>query len=163
MRHTSPHDVWGNSEGRIYDYSHTKRSVFIPGGLWKQVCKWSNVSTMDFVWGPVFDVVGALMKTRHASRRTKHASEVQIWPLCRTGISRCIYSLTPNLTGNQMTGSAFVAPRAQNQNASVLSFLRMYIQIEWRHRWLYRITPSVVHQGFTKLPENPDVSRYLFG
>lgn len=23
--------------------------------------------------------------------------------------------------------------------------------------WLYRVRPSVAHQGFTKLPDNPDV------
>ncbi|KAJ7163880.1 homogentisate 1,2-dioxygenase [Mycena crocata] len=39
-----------------------------------------------------------------------------------------------------MTGSSFVAPRVDNQSA-----------------WLYRIRPSVAHQGFTKLPENPDL------
>ncbi|KAJ4480188.1 homogentisate 1,2-dioxygenase [Lentinula aciculospora] len=39
-----------------------------------------------------------------------------------------------------MTGSSFVAPRADNLNA-----------------WLYRIRPSVAHQGFSKLPENPDL------
>ncbi|KAJ6553584.1 homogentisate 1,2-dioxygenase [Mycena vulgaris] len=39
-----------------------------------------------------------------------------------------------------LTGSSFVAPRAENQSA-----------------WLYRIRPSVAHQGFTKLPENPDL------
>ncbi|KAJ7082869.1 homogentisate 1,2-dioxygenase [Mycena belliarum] len=39
-----------------------------------------------------------------------------------------------------MTGASFVAPRAENQSA-----------------WLYRIRPSVAHQGFTKLPENPDL------
>jgi len=39
-----------------------------------------------------------------------------------------------------MTGSSFVAPRAENLSA-----------------WLYRIRPSVAHQGFTKLPENPDL------
>jgi len=37
MRHTSPHDVWNNSEGRIYDYSHTTRSVF---GLRLRACLW---------------------------------------------------------------------------------------------------------------------------
>ncbi|KAF9069606.1 homogentisate 1,2-dioxygenase [Rhodocollybia butyracea] len=39
-----------------------------------------------------------------------------------------------------MTGASFVAPRAENLNA-----------------WLYRIRPSVAHQGFSKLPENPDL------
>ncbi|KAJ6549472.1 homogentisate 1,2-dioxygenase [Mycena sp. CBHHK59/15] len=39
-----------------------------------------------------------------------------------------------------MTGSSFVAPRVDNQSA-----------------WLYRIRPSVAHQGFTKLPDNPDL------
>ncbi|GAW08883.1 homogentisate -dioxygenase [Lentinula edodes] len=38
-----------------------------------------------------------------------------------------------------MTGASFVAPRAENLNA-----------------WLYRIRPSVAHQGFSKLPDNPD-------
>ncbi|KZT35455.1 Homogentisate 1,2-dioxygenase [Sistotremastrum suecicum HHB10207 ss-3] len=39
-----------------------------------------------------------------------------------------------------MTGTSFVAPRAENQNA-----------------WLYRIRPAVAHQGFTRLPESPDL------
>ncbi|KAF9478838.1 homogentisate 1,2-dioxygenase [Pholiota conissans] len=39
-----------------------------------------------------------------------------------------------------MTGASFVAPRAENLNA-----------------WLYRIRPSVAHQGFTRLPDNPDL------
>ncbi|KAJ7215701.1 homogentisate 1,2-dioxygenase [Mycena haematopus] len=39
-----------------------------------------------------------------------------------------------------MTGSSFVAPRVENQSA-----------------WLYRIRPSVAHQGFTRLPDNPDL------
>ncbi|KAE9384602.1 homogentisate 1,2-dioxygenase [Gymnopus androsaceus JB14] len=39
-----------------------------------------------------------------------------------------------------MTGSSFVAPRTENLNA-----------------WLYRIRPSVAHQGFTRLPDNPDL------
>lgn len=29
------------------------------------------------------------------------------------------------------------------------------------NRWMYRIRPAVVHQGFTKLPNNPDVSHPL--
>ncbi|RDL37281.1 putative homogentisate 1,2-dioxygenase [Venustampulla echinocandica] len=39
----------------------------------------------------------------------------------------------------QMTGSAFVAPRASNKNS-----------------WLYRVRPAVAHEGFTDLPDNPD-------
>jgi len=39
-----------------------------------------------------------------------------------------------------MTGSSFVAPRAESLTA-----------------WLYRIRPSVAHQGFTRLPDNPDL------
>ncbi|KAJ6483829.1 homogentisate 1,2-dioxygenase [Mycena vitilis] len=39
-----------------------------------------------------------------------------------------------------MTGTSFVAPRAENQSA-----------------WLYRIRPSVAHQGFNRLPDNPDL------
>ncbi|KAF5349996.1 hypothetical protein D9756_009226 [Leucocoprinus leucothites] len=39
-----------------------------------------------------------------------------------------------------MTGSPFVAPRHENMQA-----------------WLYRIRPSVAHQGFTRLPDNPDM------
>jgi homogentisate 1,2-dioxygenase len=39
-----------------------------------------------------------------------------------------------------MTGSSFVAPRAENLNA-----------------WLYRIRPSVAHKGFTRLQDNPDL------
>ncbi|XP_006459014.1 hypothetical protein AGABI2DRAFT_200921 [Agaricus bisporus var. bisporus H97] len=39
-----------------------------------------------------------------------------------------------------MTGASFVAPRAENRLA-----------------WLYRIRPSVAHQGFTRLPDNPDL------
>lgn len=39
-----------------------------------------------------------------------------------------------------MTGSPFIAPRHENLNA-----------------FLYRIRPSVAHQGFTALPDNPDL------
>jgi len=44
-----------------------------------------------------------------------------------------------------MTGTSFVAPRHQNQNA-----------------WLYRIRPAVAHQGFTALPEHPDLESNFF-
>ncbi|EEB86723.1 hypothetical protein MPER_16217, partial [Moniliophthora perniciosa FA553] len=40
----------------------------------------------------------------------------------------------------QMTGNPFTAPRAENL-----------------HAFLYRIRPSVAHQGFSKLPDNPDL------
>lgn len=45
-----------------------------------------------------------------------------------------------DLYAEGITGSSFVAPRAENL-----------------HVLVYRIRPSVVHQGFTKLPDNPDV------
>ncbi|KAH7336479.1 putative homogentisate 1,2-dioxygenase [Rhexocercosporidium sp. MPI-PUGE-AT-0058] len=40
----------------------------------------------------------------------------------------------------QITGSAFVAPRSANKKA-----------------WLYRMRPAVAHRGFTSLPDNPDM------
>ncbi|KAI9053700.1 hypothetical protein LZ554_002653 [Drepanopeziza brunnea f. sp. 'monogermtubi'] len=43
------------------------------------------------------------------------------------------------LYAEQMTASAFVAPRHLNKKA-----------------WLYRARPSVAHQGFVDLPDNPD-------
>jgi len=43
------------------------------------------------------------------------------------------------LYAEQMTASAFVAPRHLNKRS-----------------WLYRARPAVAHQGFTDLPENPD-------
>ncbi|KAF3039460.1 hypothetical protein E8E11_005624 [Didymella keratinophila] len=43
------------------------------------------------------------------------------------------------LYAEQMTASAFVAPRHVNKKA-----------------WLYRARPAVAHQGFTDLPDNPD-------
>ncbi|KUJ11587.1 homogentisate 1,2-dioxygenase-like protein [Mollisia scopiformis] len=39
----------------------------------------------------------------------------------------------------QMTASAFVAPRHSNKKS-----------------WLYRVRPAVAHQGFTDMPDNPD-------
>lgn len=39
-----------------------------------------------------------------------------------------------------VTGSPFISPRSENFNV-----------------WLYRIRPSVSHQGFTPLPDNPDL------
>ncbi|KAF8812720.1 homogentisate 1,2-dioxygenase [Phlegmacium glaucopus] len=45
-----------------------------------------------------------------------------------------------DLYAEGMTGSSFVAPRAENL-----------------HSWLYRIRPSVAHQGFDRLPDNPDL------
>jgi homogentisate 1,2-dioxygenase len=43
------------------------------------------------------------------------------------------------LYAEQMTASAFVAPRNANKKA-----------------WLYRVRPAVAHQGFTELPDNKD-------
>ncbi|KAF2085411.1 homogentisate 1,2-dioxygenase-like protein [Saccharata proteae CBS 121410] len=43
------------------------------------------------------------------------------------------------LYAEQMTASAFVAPRHVNKKA-----------------WLYRVRPAVAHQGFTDLPDNKD-------
>ncbi|KAF7555059.1 hypothetical protein G7Z17_g2411 [Cylindrodendrum hubeiense] len=43
------------------------------------------------------------------------------------------------LYAEQITGGAFVAPRAVNKRA-----------------WLYRSRPAVAHQGFINLPDNPD-------
>ncbi|KAF8242485.1 homogentisate 1,2-dioxygenase [Wilcoxina mikolae CBS 423.85] len=43
------------------------------------------------------------------------------------------------LYAEQMTASAFVAPRSHNQNA-----------------YLYRVRPAVAHQGFSDLPDNTD-------
>ncbi|KAL1623973.1 hypothetical protein SLS56_008025 [Neofusicoccum ribis] len=44
------------------------------------------------------------------------------------------------LYAEQMTGTAFVAPRHTNKKA-----------------WLYRARPAVAHQGFTDLPDNKDM------
>jgi len=44
------------------------------------------------------------------------------------------------LYAEQMTASAFVAPRSSNKNA-----------------WLYRARPAVAHEGFVDLPENTDM------
>ncbi|KAE8388687.1 Homogentisate 1,2-dioxygenase [Aspergillus alliaceus] len=43
------------------------------------------------------------------------------------------------LYAEQITATAFVAPRQTNKKA-----------------WLYRARPAVAHQGFTNLPDNPD-------
>ncbi|KAJ7589973.1 homogentisate 1,2-dioxygenase [Mycena floridula] len=45
-----------------------------------------------------------------------------------------------DLYAEGMTGSSFVAPRAENLST-----------------WLYRIRPSVAHQGFKRMPDNPDL------
>ncbi|KAK4053550.1 hypothetical protein OIV83_001718 [Microbotryomycetes sp. JL201] len=44
------------------------------------------------------------------------------------------------LYAEQVTATAFVAPRHSNQKL-----------------WLYRMRPSVAHQGFIRLPDNPDL------
>lgn len=44
------------------------------------------------------------------------------------------------LYAEQLTATAFVASRALNQKL-----------------WLYRMRPSVAHQGFTRMQDNPDV------
>ncbi|KAH0585517.1 hypothetical protein H2248_008753 [Termitomyces sp. 'cryptogamus'] len=49
---------------------------------------------------------------------------------------RCKYGLY----AEQLNGTPFVTPRAQCLRS-----------------WMYRIRPSVAHQGFTKLPDNPDL------
>lgn len=43
------------------------------------------------------------------------------------------------LYAEQITASAFVAPRQANKKA-----------------WLYRVRPAIAHDGFTDLPQNPD-------
>ncbi|GBE88553.1 Homogentisate 1,2-dioxygenase [Sparassis crispa] len=45
-----------------------------------------------------------------------------------------------DLYTESINGTSFVAPRAQNQ-----------------FTWTYRMRPSVAHNGFTKLPDNPDL------
>ncbi|KAF8579366.1 homogentisate 1,2-dioxygenase [Ramaria rubella] len=57
-------------------------------------------------------------------------------PLGQNNPQRCKYGLY----AEQVTGTAFVAPRCENQNA-----------------WLYRIRPAVAHDGFTALARNPDL------
>ncbi|KII89653.1 hypothetical protein PLICRDRAFT_39775 [Plicaturopsis crispa FD-325 SS-3] len=57
-------------------------------------------------------------------------------PDAQNSPQKCKY----DLYAEQMTGTSFVAPRAEN-----------------KHAWLYRIRPSVAHQGFTSLPDNPDL------
>lgn len=57
-------------------------------------------------------------------------------PVGQNNPQKCKY----DLYAEQMTGTSFVAPRSENKNA-----------------WLYKIRPSVAHQGFTKLPDNPDL------
>ncbi|EUC59204.1 homogentisate 1,2-dioxygenase, partial [Rhizoctonia solani AG-3 Rhs1AP] len=44
-----------------------------------------------------------------------------------------------------ITGSSFVAPRKDNLSV-----------------WIYRIRPAVAHQGFTPLPDNPDLESNFF-
>ncbi|EMD34039.1 hypothetical protein CERSUDRAFT_117547 [Gelatoporia subvermispora B] len=57
-------------------------------------------------------------------------------PHAQNNPQKCKYDLYTE----SLNGTAFTAPRAQNQNS-----------------WLYRIRPSVAHKGFTKLPDNPDL------
>ncbi|KAF8960037.1 homogentisate 1,2-dioxygenase [Flammula alnicola] len=57
-------------------------------------------------------------------------------PEAQNSPQKCKYDLYTE----GMTGASFVAPRAENL-----------------HAWLYRIRPSVAHQGFTRLPDNPDL------
>ncbi|KAH9945385.1 homogentisate 1,2-dioxygenase [Epithele typhae] len=45
-----------------------------------------------------------------------------------------------DLYAESLNGTPFVTPRRDNQSA-----------------WIYRIRPSVAHQGFTELPDNPDL------
>ncbi|KAI0322556.1 homogentisate 1,2-dioxygenase [Amylostereum chailletii] len=45
-----------------------------------------------------------------------------------------------DLYAEALTGASFITPRAESQSA-----------------WLYRIRPSVAHQGFSPLPDNPDL------
>uniref|UniRef100_A0A0W0EXK0 homogentisate 1,2-dioxygenase n=1 Tax=Moniliophthora roreri TaxID=221103 RepID=A0A0W0EXK0_MONRR len=59
----------------------------------------------------------------------------------------------------QMTGNPFTAPRAENLHA----YERLHYLAHPNRsntslfRFLYRIRPSVAHQGFNKLPDNPDL------
>ncbi|RDB26239.1 Homogentisate 1,2-dioxygenase [Hypsizygus marmoreus] len=57
-------------------------------------------------------------------------------PHAQNSPQKCRY----DLYAEQLTGTPFATPRAQNLYA-----------------WLYRIRPSVAHQGFTELPDNEDL------
>ncbi|KAF8059866.1 Homogentisate 1,2-dioxygenase [Lyophyllum atratum] len=57
-------------------------------------------------------------------------------PGAQNSPQKCKY----DLYAEQVNSTPFTAPRAQNL-----------------HSWLYRIRPSVAHQGFTPLPSNPDL------
>ncbi|KZT52885.1 homogentisate 1,2-dioxygenase [Calocera cornea HHB12733] len=57
-------------------------------------------------------------------------------PHAQNSPQKCAY----DLYAEQLTATSFVAARHQNQNA-----------------WFYRIRPAVAHQGFTELPQNPDL------
>ncbi|KAG9101952.1 hypothetical protein FRC06_002464 [Ceratobasidium sp. 370] len=73
----------------------------------------------------------------------KFASEAVpgVLPDGQNSPQKCAY----DLYAEQITATAFVAPRKDNQYA-----------------WLYRIRPAVAHQGFTKLPDNPDLESNFF-
>ncbi|KAH8925787.1 homogentisate 1,2-dioxygenase [Atractiella rhizophila] len=59
-----------------------------------------------------------------------------VLPIAQNSPQKCKYGLY----AEQMTATAFVAPRAHNMR-----------------NWLYRIRPAVAHQGFVRLPDNPDI------
>jgi hypothetical protein len=56
-----------------------------------------------------------------------------------------------------MTGSSFVAPRAESKTAYVYAATTFTHDADRSISWLYRIRPSVAHKGFTPLAVNPDV------
>jgi len=60
-------------------------------------------------------------------------------PIGQNNPQKCKYGLY----AEQFTGTAFVAPRAQNMRT-----------------WAYRIRPAVAHAGFTRLPDNPDLEHF---
>ncbi|KAF8596173.1 Homogentisate 1,2-dioxygenase [Ceratobasidium sp. AG-I] len=64
-----------------------------------------------------------------------------VLPVGQNSPQKCQY----DLYAEQITATAFTAPRKDNQNA-----------------WLYRIRPAVAHQGFTELPNNPDLESNFF-
>ncbi|KAH9954328.1 Homogentisate 1,2-dioxygenase [Russula dissimulans] len=85
------------------------------------------------------EAVWALFRTHLISATTSQANDGHRRPGALPDAQNSPQKVRYGLYAEAMTGTSFVAPRVENKTA-----------------WLYRIRPSVAHQGFTPLDPNPD-------
>jgi hypothetical protein len=146
------------------DATHGQRPVCVPARLRQPFRDRGDVSS------PI-DVRAALAcsspmrsargQPRHAPARAEQPTEVQVRPI--RGARTCARTPTRINRLNARAGHRRVVRHsalggADEVRGRLRPGSRAARLTKLRSSWLYRIRPSVAHQGFQSLPDNPDVS-----